>query len=193
MALASTRRAFHHGGRQTPCTVPASLSAGYGRAAALCLRSKVRGSWADQVRTPEFTSDDKRPSPFLKTHLMCAPVASLGVVVGVVLWGLVLNSRDLPLALCLHDRRILRYRSEVGFQPPRQRVLAHWLNNQAQLWAYVDHFRYLALLCAMCANGRLLKKAKGGRDCRGRMKLLWQQNLACLAEEPALQISYRSI
>ena len=39
------------------------------------------------------------------------------------------------------------------------------LNHQAQLWAYVDDFRYIALLCAICIpSAFLLKKAakKGG-------------------------------
>ena len=35
------------------------------------------------------------------------------------------------------------------------------LNNQAQLWAYVDDFRYLAALCALCVPAAfLLKKTK---------------------------------
>ncbi len=37
------------------------------------------------------------------------------------------------------------------------------LNNQAQLWAYVDDFRYLALLCALCIPiSFFLKKPKPG-------------------------------
>ena len=37
------------------------------------------------------------------------------------------------------------------------------LNNQAQLWAYVDVFRYLALLCAICVPAAFLfKKPKPG-------------------------------
>jgi DHA2 family multidrug resistance protein len=37
------------------------------------------------------------------------------------------------------------------------------LNHQAQLWAYVDDFRYLALLCAASAPfAFLLKKPKPG-------------------------------
>jgi DHA2 family multidrug resistance protein len=36
----------------------------------------------------------------------------------------------------------------------------HELNNQAQLWAYVDDFRYLSLVCALCVPlAFLLKKA----------------------------------
>ena len=36
-------------------------------------------------------------------------------------------------------------------------------NNQAQLWAYVDDFRYLALLCAACIPlAFLLKRPQSG-------------------------------
>ena len=38
------------------------------------------------------------------------------------------------------------------------------LNNQAQLWAYVDDFRYLALLCAICIPlAFFMKKAAGSK------------------------------
>jgi DHA2 family multidrug resistance protein len=47
-------------------------------------------------------------------------------------------------------------------------LLQDALNSQSQLWAYVDDFRYLALLCAICIPMALfLKRTTGGGQAAG--------------------------
>jgi MFS transporter, DHA2 family, multidrug resistance protein len=69
------------------------------------------------------------------------------------------------------QRQIARLTQEMAMHagPAKARLRAfaitdNSLNHQAQLWAYVDDFRYLALLCAFCIPlAFFFKKAsKGG-------------------------------
>jgi DHA2 family multidrug resistance protein len=47
-------------------------------------------------------------------------------------------------------------------------ITSNDLNSQAQFWAYVDVFRYLALLCAICIPlAFFLKKPSGGTKAAG--------------------------
>ena len=46
--------------------------------------------------------------------------------------------------------------------------LQNTLDGQAQLWAYIDDFRYLALLCGGCVIAVMfLKKTKGSAQAAG--------------------------
>jgi len=79
-----------------------------------------------------------------------------------------LSGSSWAVQLALH-KLLLRMQMHAG---PRRSLLRSLslinndLNHQAQLWAYVDDFRYIALLCALCLpSAFLLKKAaKKGSD-----------------------------